>query len=330
MKLKELFDKYTFDEILPFLKAIEPERGNSLYQFREALDLLKHMEPSKEDCGEVRIEWSQDEYDEDRYISVHPLEGVCWDEGLAKEVVMAENLQIDEKDVAAHCLWSITFWGFGDEPDPEDEWPFSYPKKQRNKYDEALYRIQLSHWKHTTPHRYRFKEHPLYTNIDFCMKRIKERKNRSKRKRDYRVECRENYLKRRSQRENFILKLARCGAFLREDVEYLHQVVEGLYYPYDSRTWDVSRRIDYILESINKYQDVDFSQYNDAIICLRASSECPVTEAEKEKLLAGLPESLKAMPIKIGLGTKESMKQEVEMLLFLNIVPKQHTLSLLL
>ena len=26
MKLKELFDKYTFDEILPYLKAREPER----------------------------------------------------------------------------------------------------------------------------------------------------------------------------------------------------------------------------------------------------------------------------------------------------------------
>ena len=291
-----------------------------MYQFREALDLLNHMEPSKEDCGEVRIEWSQDEYDEDRYISVHPLEGVCWDEGLAKEVVMAENLQIDEKDVAAHCLWSITFWGFGDEPDPEDEWPFSYPKKHRNKYDEALYQIQLSHWKHTTLRRYRFKKHPLYTNIDFCMKRIKERKNRSKRKRDYRVECRENYLKRRSQRENFILKLTRCGAYLRGEVDYLHQVDEGLYYPYNSRTWDESKRIDYILESINKYQDVDFSPYNDAIICLRASSEYPVSEDEKKRLLAGLPTSLKTLPIKIGIGIKETLKQEVEMMLFLNII----------
>ena len=123
-----------------------------------------------------------------------------------------------------------------------------------------------------------------------------------------------------SQRENFILKLTRCGAFQREEVDYLHQVDEGQYFPYDSRTWDASKRIDYILESINKYQDVDFSPYNDAIICLRASSEYPVTEAEKEKLLAGLPESLKAIPIKIGLGTKETMKQEVEMMLFLNII----------
>ena len=317
MKLKELFDKYTFDEILPYLKAREPERGDSMYQFREALDLLKHMEPSKEDCGEVHIEWSQDEYDEDKYISVHPLEGVCWDVGLAKEVVVANDLQLDKKDVAAHCLWSITFWGFGDEPDPEDGGPFAYHRKQRNKYDEALYRIQLSHWKHTTPRRYRWKGHPLCTDIDY---QERENKNRSKRKRDYRVECRENFLRKHSQRENFIMKLTRCGAFQREEVAYLHQVDEGQFYPYTSRTWDTSKRIDYILESINKYQDVDFSLYNDAIICLRASSEYPVTEAEKEKLLAGLPESLKAMPIKIGLGTKESMKQEVEMMLFLNVI----------
>jgi hypothetical protein len=320
MKLKELFDKYTFDDILPYLREIEPERGDSMYQFREALDLLKRMEPSKEECGDVRIEWSQDEYDEDRYISVHPLEGVCWDEGLAKEVVVAEDLQLDEKDVAAHCLWSITFWGFGDEPDPEDEGPFDYPPKHRNKYDEALYRIQFSHWKHTTPRKYRSKTFPLCTDVEFCMKRIRCNTNRIKRKRDYRVECRENYLKKHSQRENFIMKLTRCGAFQREDVEYLHQVEEGQYYPYDSRTWDESKRIDYILESINKYQDVDFSQFDDAIICLRASSEYPVTEAEKDKLLAGLPESLKAMPIKIGLGTQESMKQEVEMMLFLNVI----------
>lgn len=320
MKLKELFDKYTFDEILPYLKAREPERGDSMYQFREALDLLKRMEPSKEDCGEVHIAWHQDEYDTEGYISVHPLEGVCWDEGLAKEVVVAEDLQLDEKDLAAHCLWSITFWGFGDEPDPEDGWPFDERPKNGNKYDEALYRIQLSHWKHTTPRRYRSTDHPLCTNAVFCLKRIKESKNRSKRKRDYRVECREKYLEKHSQRENFILKLTRCGAFQREEVEYLHQVDEGQYYPYDSRTWDANKRIDYILESINKYQEVDFSPYDDAIICLRASSDYPVTEAEKEKLLAGLPESLKAIPLKIGLGTKESMKQEVEMMLFLNVI----------
>ncbi len=320
MKLKELFDKYTFDDILPYLKAIEPERGDSMYQFREALDLLKHMEPSKEECGKVRIKWYKDEYDTEGYISVDNLEGVCWDTGLAKEVVVSEKLHLDEKDVAAHCLWSITFWGFEDEPDPEDGAPFDYPPKRRNKYDEALYKLQLSNWKHTTPRRYRDKHHPLCTDAEYCIGRWSCSKNRSKRKRDYRVECRKKFLEKHSQREEFIKKLVHSGSFQREAVEYLHQVESGQYYPYVSRTWDESKRIDYILESIKKYQDVDFSPYNDVIICLRASSEYPVTEAEKEKLLAGLPEFLKAMSIKIGLGTKESLKQEVEMMLFLNII----------
>ena len=235
-------------------------------------------------------------------------------------MIVDKDIQLNEKDVAAHCLWSITFWGFEDEPDPEDGCPFDYPPKRRNKYDEALYKLQLSNWKRTTPRRYRSKEYPLCTNAEYCIGRWNCSKNRSKRKRDYRVECREKYLKMHSQREEFVKKLVHSGAFLRQDVEYLHQVESGQYYPYVSRTWDVSKRMDYILASINKYQDVDFSPYNDAIICMRASSEYPVTEAEKEKLLLGLPESLKAMPIKIGLGTKESLKQEVEMMLFLNII----------
>ena len=317
MKLKELFDKYTFDDIVPYLKEIITDNPNSLPDFRMAFDELRMMKPSDEDCDDILI---KEFLDNDGNILANPVcwnLGYSWDECLAKRVVIDNDYPLDGRYVLAGCLWEMTFYGFSNMPDEEVEICFSIPKEPKNKYDKALYKLQLSHWKHTTPRRYRWKGHPLCTDIDY---RERENKNRSKRKRDYRVECREKYLEMHSQRENFILKLTHCGAFQREDVDYLHQVDEGQYFPYDSRTRDVSKRIDYILESINKYQDVDFSPYNDAIICLRASSEYPVTEAEKEKLLAGLPESLKAMPIRIGLGTKESMKQEVEMMLFLNII----------
>ncbi|GEM_PF-2033404 len=318
MKLKELFDKYAFDEILPYLKAIEPEREDSMYQFREAYDLLRHMEPSKEDCGEVKLEWSSDECYEGKYVMVYNLAGDYWENNLAKEVVLSEDLQISEMEIAANCLWEITFFGFGQEEDEDDRSIFSYPREEKNKYDVALYKLQLSNWKHTTPRRYRSKSCVLCTDADFCMRRMNSKKNRSKRKRDYRVECREKFLEMHSQREDFIQKLIHSGGFRREEVEFLHQVESGQYYPYRSRTWDVTKRIDYILDSINKYQVVDFSQYSDVIICLRSSSDNPVTEVEKEKLLAGLPESLRTLPKKIGLGTKEVMKQEVEMMLLLN------------
>lgn len=317
MKLKELFDKYTFDDIVPYLKEIITDNPNSLPDFRMAFDELRMMKPSDEDCDDILI---KEFLDNDGNILANPVcwnLGYSWDECLAKRVVIDNDYPLDGRYVLAGCLWEMTFYGFSNMPDEEVEICFSIPKKTKNKYDKALYKLQLSHWKHTTPRRYRWKGHPLCTDIDY---HERENKNRSKRKRDYRVECREKYLEMHSQRENFILKLTHCGAFQREDVDYLHQVDEGQYFPYDSRTRDVSKRIDYILESINKYQDVDFSPYNDAIICLRASSEYPVTEAEKEKLLAGLPERLKAIPIKIGLGTKETMKQEVEMMLFLNVI----------
>lgn len=159
---------------------------------------------------------------------------------------------------------------------------------------------------------------PLCVDASYAIKRCRSNKNRSKRKRNYRVKCREKYLEMHSHREEIIKKLVRCGAFKREDVEYLHQVESGQYYPYVSRTWDVSKRIDYILESINKYQNVDFSQYDDVIICLRASSEHPVSEVETERLIAGLPASLKALPMKIGVGTKDSLGKDIELLLYLN------------
>ena len=318
MKLKELFDKYTFDEILPYLRKIDPEKEDSMYQFREAFYLLRHMEPSKEDCGVLHIEWSDDEDEADRYITVNHIAGDIWSDALAKEVVLSDELDINEMDMAANCLWEITFWGFDYEHDPEESNPLEYPPRQMNKYDVALYKIQLSQWKRTTPRRYRNFSIPLCVDTFYADRRRRKNKNRIKRMRNHRVECRKKYLEMHSKREDFIMKLVRSGAFEREDVDYLHQVESGMYYPYDSRTWDVSKRVDYILESINKYQNVDFSQYDDAIICLRASSEHPVTETEKEKLIAGLPDSLKALPIRIGLGVKETLKQEIEMMLLLN------------
>ena len=250
MKLKELFDKYTFDDIVPYLKEIITDNPNSLPDFRMAFDELRMMKPSDENSEDVLI---KDFLDKKGNILANPVcwhLGYSWDECLAKRVVIDNDYPLDDRYVLAGCLWEMTFYGFSSMPDDEAEISFSIPKEPKNKYDKALYRLQLSHWKHTTPRRYRWKGHPLCTDIDY---HERENKNRSKRKRDYRVECREKYLEMHSQRENFILKLTRCGAFQREEVDYLHQVDEGQYFPYDSRTWDVSKRIDYILESINKF-----------------------------------------------------------------------------
>ena len=318
MKLKELFEKYTFDEILPYLKTIDPEKEDSMYQFREAFDLLLRTDASTGECGKVQIEWSDDEEESDRFITVNHLAGDYWENGLAKEIVISDDICLNEKEISAHCLWEITFYDMGNKPDEYEDKVFEIPPKPKNKYEEALYKLRLSNWKHSTPRKYRSNSMPLCTDVEYCMKRVWVRKNRSKRKRDYRIKCREKYLEKHGQRERFIMKLTSCGAFRRDEVEYLHQVSSGQYYPYVSRTWDGNNRIGYILESINKYQNIDHSQFNDAIICILASSKRPFLEVERMKLLDGLPASLTALTLKVGIGTREDMEHEVEMLLFLN------------
>ena len=212
MKLKELFDKYTFDDIVPYLREIINDNPDSLPDFRMAFDELRMMKPSDENSEDVLI---KDFLDKDGNLLANPVcwhLGYSWDECLAKRVVIDNDYPLDDRYVLAGCLWEMTFYGFSSMPDDEAEISFSIPKEPKNKYDKALYRLQLSHWKHTTPRRYRWKGHPLCTDIDY---QERENKNRSKRKRDYRVECREKYLEMHSQRENFILKLTRCGICIR-------------------------------------------------------------------------------------------------------------------
>ena len=55
MKLKELFDKYTFDDIVPFLKEIITDNPDSLPDFRMAFDELRMMKPSDENSEDILI-----------------------------------------------------------------------------------------------------------------------------------------------------------------------------------------------------------------------------------------------------------------------------------
>ena len=63
------------------------------------------MQPNPDYQGEVRVEWSGDEQDEDRWIGVHHLAGDYWENDLAKEIVVADDVHLSIEEVAAKCLW---------------------------------------------------------------------------------------------------------------------------------------------------------------------------------------------------------------------------------
>ena len=71
-----------------------------------------------------------------------------WEEDLAKEIVVADDVHLTLAELAMHCLWEITYWGFS--PDEREEtWQRKFgPKVLTNKYEVALDKLEESIWRH--------------------------------------------------------------------------------------------------------------------------------------------------------------------------------------
>lgn len=282
MTLKELLTQVGFDELLPYLEKHEPEHLDNLYDFREAYDILRNMKPANNFEGKIFVEWHGGEWeDEEKWIGVSPMHDCTWEEDLAKEIVVADDVHLTLAELAMHCLWEITYWGFS--PDEREEtWQRKFgPKVLANKYEIALDKLEESIWKHQTPRRLRSRgrQGERCVRVEFPIKWNFDRKNRSKRKREYRQDKREEYLRKMATRENLVRTLSAEGSsFRRNEVELLLHVQYGRQYDYRSVTSNIENRLDYIFESMTRYQQVDLSRYNSAVIFLQFPLGKPLDE----------------------------------------------------
>lgn len=322
MTLKELLTQVGFDELLPDLEKHEPEHLDNLYAFREAYDILRNMEPANNFEGKIFVEWHGGEWeDEEKWIGVSPMHDCTWEEDLAKEIVVADDIHLTDEEPAMHCLWEITYWGFS--PDEREEtWQRKFgPKVLNNKYEVALDKLEESIWRHQTPRRLRSKgkdgrRYVTWTNArDFFNNRM----NRSKRKREYRQDKREEYLRKMAARENLVRTLSAEGSsFRRNDVEFLLNVQYGRQYDYRSVTQNSDSRLTYILESMTQYQLLDLKKYDSAVIFIRCPSHCPLDETELETFRKSVMQHLGYTNMLFGTQTENYEKEEVKVTLLLN------------
>lgn len=345
MTLKELLDKVDFDSLSPFIEKTEKKHLDSIYGYREAYDILRYMKPAENFKGKARVEWSGEEYGDDQWIGVFHLDDDYWENELAKEIVIGENVDLPLEEIAAKCLWELTFYGFT----PEHE-GLVIGREIRNKYDVMLDRLEESEWRHQIPRRYRsMHDGQRFISGDWGMKDLfRKRMNRSKRMREHRQEKRRKYLESMSCRENNILDLTVAGSsFVREDLNFILKVSQGIRYdfrsvtgPYrqlslestgpveinpvavpempDTGTADQDSRLDYILESITRYQFLDLSQYDNAVFCVRYSSRYPISD----DALAGFWKQIRDFygydDIRTGTIIENTDEREVKAILLLN------------
>lgn len=199
MTVKELIMEVRFDDLLPYLKEIIVGHLDNIYAFREAYDILRDMQPNPEFVGKAWIEQEED------WVSVQSLDGDSWENELAKELVLSNNATLSKEEIAAHCIYDITFYGFSPAERIENFW----------------------------------KSHaPIQSKIE--------------------------------RRKSIIQELTVPGSsFMYKDLAYLLEVEYGTQYDYHSIVNGQGNRLAYITASMTKYQQLDISRYNNAIVCIR-------------------------------------------------------------
>lgn len=324
MTLKELLTQVGFDELLPYLKKHEPKHLDNIYAFREAYDILRGMEPAKDFEGKIFVEWHGGEFEgEEKWIGVGSMHDSSWEEDLAKDIAIANDVHLSPEELTMHCLWEITYWGFSP-AERQETWRQKFgPKTLTNPYEVALDRLEESIWRHQTPRRLRSKgkdgrRYVRWTNArDF----FNGRKNRSKRKREYRQDKREEYLRKMAARENLVRMLSAEGSsFRRRDVDFLLGIEYGTRYDYHSVVHDTASRLAYILESMTKYQQLDLTKYDNAIVFVHYHSRSPLVGTELEMFHRSVMRHLGYSDMLFGAMTEDNdnEEREVKVTLLLN------------
>lgn len=322
MTLKELIMKVSFEELLSYLRKYEKEHLDNIYAFREAYDILRRMKPEKGGLHEIRVIKSGRKTEgEKEWICVYPMHTACWKENLAANIIVDSDVHLTDEELAMNCLREITLWGFFPKSQQETLDRILNHHKPVNKYEVALDKLEESIWMHQIPRKLRWRgrngERYIKVENPFCFSN--KRKNRSKRKREYRQNKRDEYLRRMATRENLITQLSSEGSsFKRSYVDFLLNVKYGRQYDYLSVTSGTDGRLDYILESMTKYQQLALEKYNNAVVFIKVPNCCPLTEQELNKFKKAICLYLGYDDILFGTSDYESNKHDVKAMLMLS------------
>ena len=103
MTYSELLHSVSFDEILPYM---EKYHGHT-----RCTVLIPHREEG--DNATATISNAELDYTwEEPHLDGFPLEGDLWEVSLAKELIIAPDVDATPAEIAMCCLWHTSFFGF--------------------------------------------------------------------------------------------------------------------------------------------------------------------------------------------------------------------------
>lgn len=291
MTLRQLLASCPFDSLAPILSQ---KNDMSLAQYKEAYDILLNIEASEYGCRNVRIEntrWG---------LSAWNVEGAEWECIIDGQVLVGNGVGDANQRLACEFLWSLTYFGYS----PENIELRSFDEYSGTRFGEEAWRVELRRymacankhirsyimesaddtWENVEEHNFALPEEYwryIHKRESHC--------NRSKRKRNYRLERRIRRLKSLNYCETTVRQLldgqTASTSTTRDDLNFLFHTDERAGREMQSRTFGKRDRTEYILELINKYGALGGMPENQHIAMRIATShDCPLTDNEREQI----------------------------------------------
>ena len=318
MKFKELLQKVSFDDIVPKLERLDMNPWNSEKQlipyYKETYDILQHMQ-AEETNAQVRFEWERDEEElcgQKPYIYIDPreddFESDYWPTNLGKEIVLGEDVELSNEEIAALCLFHITMYGFSPEEMKKRE------PEPLNSYEEQA----LALWEKQDANYTRIKKKAkdlVYRPEVWKMKNMRmSHRNRMKRMRDHRQDMRIEQLERMGQAERAIERmLSTTRALSREQLAYLFNARLIQQDVSHSRAYDHTRRMDYLWEILTKYTAPDDRPYTHTVIVLSTAPNYPLTATEQQMFDRIIARFAEKTEVRSAVGVKADLEEEAEL-----------------
>jgi len=311
MTLKELLLSCDIKRIIHYVFEHHPEQLGMDPYYKQTYDILCHMEPV-ESNQTIIVEWLYSEFFEKHFIRASYCGADCWEIILGKEVVRGKNIECSNEELAAYCLWKITYYGFS-----PDDTSYFYNLEPQNIYGERAEALSKRLYNNYLPKKYKeYRDQDSYPMevCDYLQKR-KNKRNRSKRMRDYRQDKRIEQLLRNEKIENLIQKLTTSSTMSdRKNLDFLFQTKSIFESSYHSHSYNKEQRLPYLKELLQDYEKRDFSEYTTFIFMLRVAPEYPLSECEK----IYFSEIIKIFPTEAnvlqGIGFDETLGEEATIL----------------
>ena len=308
MTLKELLDRCDFKDIAQALVKLCKIPAGELAPFKQAFSIMRHLEPDPTNRLELKLVRDYNGVSITRWF-----ETMEWKYELASEIVVEDGLTLTDAEIAAHCLWELTYNGF-DQSTPE-------------KWEEAIMSIVGGRDGLKQLGKVLGKEIDTDTDAEaeivnsnpyaVAAEKLESELLDKNVDEDDEAWIEVKKLARMARVEDDIRSLTSdTNSFKREELDYLFKTNLITFAHLCSYAYNPSQRIDYLIDLLSNYDMPDYSCSTDFLLMFRTSSAYPLVQSEIDMLQNFFGKYLPASANKrYGYGNDENLETEVSLFL---------------